>query len=704
MRISLLPIAFVGLFSFAYAQVGINTDAPKATLDISASPLDNEKTDGVLIPKLTGDNLRAKNELYKEDQHGALLYVTEADTQPADKTENVTSPGFYFYDHGLEKWTKLGEGSGTANPSKVWMTQKETETDIPIPATSTAENISHLGQLAIGFDGITQYEFSDVEDTQYELSYPSNYDLDVEGNYQIRKEMQTDAGKEWFTDALTSLDEYEGMLLKQNTNNKGEPDRLFKGTKMYNSLLNNSSSNKSTTDKNYIKLKSWGHYPTPIIPYISLILPDIALEARRNISINYETGNGNLTRYFDFSDGVNNSTTFGYIEGGINLQTLKIPGIGEPSGDLALSMSRIFINKPQDNGNYIELTSRSIIDENTFDTESSQVLIKHNGIQHEHTSNIHGNNYTRDTYTFPRTVGTNGQVLALDNVSFFADYNHTSGNLVWKDPLHGGNIWRIQNTETPAASNTDNIYLNGKLAVGFTQDDEVSQKSFEIKGDIKVQNENNGYYNLFETNTPSFLSGLPSIQLLTTENTDIFQSEKISGILADPIIFSAFNTNPSANSSTAITLQEGNFSLSTSEQPQGAGYWMSHASGGVDGMFLAYQKNSFPQGTGIEKRREIAVNDYSGIRFLFIEKEKNISQEGYYFPLNSGEKGQVLTVGDATPGNSMKINQLVWKYPGTIPMHNIPTYTDDAAADADANLESGALYKLNGSRAVYQKP
>lgn len=383
MRKSLFPIALLGLSSFAYTQVGINTDAPKATLHIVASPLNEEKIDGVLLPKLSGDDLRAKSELYQVDQHGALVYVTEADTQPTDKTENVISPGFYFYDHGLQKWTKLGENSGIANHS---------------------------------------------------------------------------------------------------------------------------------------------------------------------------------------------------------------------------------------------------------------------------------------------------------------------------------NIWRIQNTETPATANTDNVYLNGKLGLGFTKDDEVSERTFEVKGDIKVQNENNGFYNLFETNTPSFLSGLPSIQLLTTENTDIFQSEKISGILADPIIFSAFNTNPSANSSTAITLQEGNFSLSTSEQPQGAGYWMSHASGGVDGMFLAYQKNSFPQGTGIEKRREIAVNDYSGIRFLFIEKEKNISQEGYYFPLNSGEKGQVLTVGDATPGNSMKINQLVWKYPGTIPMHNIPTYADDAAADADANLESGALYKLNGSRAVYQKP
>jgi len=36
--------------------------------------------------------------------------------------------------------------------------------------------------------------------------------------------------------------------------------------------------------------------------------------------------------------------------------------------------------------------------------------------------------------------------------------------------------------------------------------------------------------------------------------------------------------------------------------------------------------------------------------------------------------------------------------------YEIPSYADDAAADADSTLASGALYKLTGSRAVYQKP
>jgi len=34
----------------------------------------------------------------------------------------------------------------------------------------------------------------------------------------------------------------------------------------------------------------------------------------------------------------------------------------------------------------------------------------------------------------------------------------------------------------------------------------------------------------------------------------------------------------------------------------------------------------------------------------------------------------------------------------------IPSYLNDAAADADANLPSGGIYKLNVGRILYQKP
>src|SRR5690606_8614147 len=47
--------------------------------------------------------------------------------------------------------------------------------------------------------------------------------------------------------------------------------------------------------------------------------------------------------------------------------------------------------------------------------------------------------------------------------------------------------WQIQNTTTEATDNADNIYQQGKVAVGFTSADAVTTKQFEVKGDFKAQ-------------------------------------------------------------------------------------------------------------------------------------------------------------------------------------------------------------------------
>src|SRR5690606_3844219 len=44
--------------------------------------------------------------------------------------------------------------------------------------------------------------------------------------------------------------------------------------------------------------------------------------------------------------------------------------------------------------------------------------------------------------------------------------------------------WYIQGTANPADSNTQNIYQQGKVAVGFSDTDAVSGKQLEVKGDI----------------------------------------------------------------------------------------------------------------------------------------------------------------------------------------------------------------------------
>ncbi|RLZ09213.1 hypothetical protein [Faecalibacter macacae] len=99
MKKYLLGIAIAMSSASVFAQVGIGTDTPQAALDIIGQGDDNNVIDGVIAPRITGIQLRAKNDLYTTAQNGAIVYVTEADSAPAGKTVKVTSPGYFYYSH-----------------------------------------------------------------------------------------------------------------------------------------------------------------------------------------------------------------------------------------------------------------------------------------------------------------------------------------------------------------------------------------------------------------------------------------------------------------------------------------------------------------------------------------------------------------------------------------------------------------------------
>lgn len=107
MKKQIYLIATILLSYIVNAQVGINTETPKATLDIIASPLDKTKVDGFIPPRLTGDELQAKDNLYTstDGQTAAIVYVTSAVTTSSTKTVNVTGAGYYFFDGSV--WQKL---------------------------------------------------------------------------------------------------------------------------------------------------------------------------------------------------------------------------------------------------------------------------------------------------------------------------------------------------------------------------------------------------------------------------------------------------------------------------------------------------------------------------------------------------------------------------------------------------------------------
>ena len=103
-------------------QVGIQTNQPKSTLDVSAKRdnngiiTDNSLTYGFQVPRLTRAELTNLTTAYGVDQKSALIYVTDI------TGGNINSPrtlvdaiGFYYWDGSL--WQKLTTGITGVTPA-----------------------------------------------------------------------------------------------------------------------------------------------------------------------------------------------------------------------------------------------------------------------------------------------------------------------------------------------------------------------------------------------------------------------------------------------------------------------------------------------------------------------------------------------------------------------------------------------------------
>ncbi len=80
-----------------FSQIGINTNTPKASLDIIGKPTETSVPDGVIVPRISRSDLISKT-AYSTDQQGALIFVTDLSGTLSSATSNVTSIGFYYFD------------------------------------------------------------------------------------------------------------------------------------------------------------------------------------------------------------------------------------------------------------------------------------------------------------------------------------------------------------------------------------------------------------------------------------------------------------------------------------------------------------------------------------------------------------------------------------------------------------------------------
>lgn len=93
----------------AQVTIGSNT-RPNATLDVRSQGNVATSHDGIIAPKLTGDQLAGKDpSAYGADQDGAIVYVTAAVSavNQTGKTVNIKAPGYYYYDYADNVWEGL---------------------------------------------------------------------------------------------------------------------------------------------------------------------------------------------------------------------------------------------------------------------------------------------------------------------------------------------------------------------------------------------------------------------------------------------------------------------------------------------------------------------------------------------------------------------------------------------------------------------
>jgi len=99
-----------------YAQVGVNTANPQATFEVTAKTTDGSKPEGMLTPRLTGNQIQAADAQYNNTFHkGMIIYATAPTTAPAGKTVNIVAEGYYYFD-GLV-WQKMGNDVYTGSTS-----------------------------------------------------------------------------------------------------------------------------------------------------------------------------------------------------------------------------------------------------------------------------------------------------------------------------------------------------------------------------------------------------------------------------------------------------------------------------------------------------------------------------------------------------------------------------------------------------------
>ena len=96
-------LPFIGIS--VQGQVGINTQTPEATLEVVGKPTDTNHYDGIIPPRITGNQLAAKS--YSSAKKGAVVFATAPATNLSGQVIHITESGLYCFDGNV--WQPLSK-------------------------------------------------------------------------------------------------------------------------------------------------------------------------------------------------------------------------------------------------------------------------------------------------------------------------------------------------------------------------------------------------------------------------------------------------------------------------------------------------------------------------------------------------------------------------------------------------------------------
>lgn len=214
--------------------------------------------------------------------------------------------------------------------------------------------------------------------------------------------------------------------------------------------------------------------------------------------------------------------------------------------------------------------------------------------------------------------------------------------------------WNIQATANDATENTQDIYQQGKVAIGFDENDAISDKQFEVKGDIKAEAKHVvasvDYFSGYETGLYSDM--VPYSMRYVTKSIPNFESILIG-------IYEGSSTIQGADFQKT-DIRVGNRSATSSLSVTDTGQAFHLSAIGEEGNKDVVIINGNEKGIYLEQRlpdkpkAHVSIKSGQGIQFDYGANDRN-----YIFPTDNGAEGQVLaTDGAAGPDNPA---QLYWK-------------------------------------------